>query len=232
MKKVGTIYSVGVGPGDPELLTLKAVRTIERCPVVAAPRTRGGEMLALSIAEQAVDMTGKTVLPLDFSMRRDPEARERDHAAAADAIEVHLAAGRDVALLNLGDVSVFATCGYVRELLKARGYESVMVPGVTSFCAVAARLDESLTDLDAPLHIIPAGAWSVEQALTYPGTKVLMKSGKSLPGVRKALREAGCLDRAGMVANCGLPDELVCRDLGEAPEDPGYFVTIVVKENK
>ena len=70
MKK-GVFYSVGVGPGDPELITLKAVRTLERCPVVAAPQTKNGEMLALAIARQAVSLEGKTVVPLHFTMSRD-----------------------------------------------------------------------------------------------------------------------------------------------------------------
>lgn len=227
MQNNGILYSVGVGPGDPELLTLKALRTIARCPVVAAPRTRGGEMLALDIARQAADLKGKLILPLDFAMSRDADARERDHRAAAEAVEAQLAAGRDVALLNLGDVSVYATCAYLRELLKAKGYESVMVPGVTSFCAVAARLDESLTDMDEPLHIFPAGAWNVEEALAYPGTKVLMKSGKSLHQVLEALSRTGA--SASMVSNCGLPGEIVCRDLKQAPADAGYFATIVVR---
>ena len=66
MKDKGTLYGVGVGPGDPELLTLKAVRTIEACPVIAAPRTPGGDMVALDIARQAVDLSGKTILPWIF----------------------------------------------------------------------------------------------------------------------------------------------------------------------
>lgn len=230
MNHHGILYSIGVGPGDPELLTLKALRTIERCPVLAAPRTSGGEMLALDIVRENAALDGKTILPLDFTMSRDTASRERDHRAAADAVEAFLAAGRDVALLNLGDVSIYATSGYVRELLKARGYESVMIPGVTSFCAAAARLDTALTDMDEPLHIVPAGAWSMEEALDYPGTKVLMKSGKSMPKVLETLRNRDCLAVSSMVANCGLPGETVCPDLcGELPSDQGYFVTVVVK---
>ena len=230
MQNKGILYSVGVGPGDPELLTLKAVRTVERCPVIAAPRARNGDMLALEIARQAVELTGKTVVPLDYGMTRDEAAREREHRAAAEAIEPHLKAGRDVALLNLGDVSVYASCGYVRELLRAKGFESVMIPGVTGFCAVAARLDLSLTGRDKPLHIIPAGAGELEEALTFPGTKVLMKFGKSLPHVLETLRDKGLYAASAMVANCGLPNELVCRDLREAPKDAGYVATIVVRD--
>lgn len=230
MNKYGILYSVGVGPGDPQLMTLKAVETIGRCPVVASPRTRSGEMLALDIARGASDLGGKTVLPLDFAMAHDRERRRRDHERAADAIEAHLKAGRDVAMLNLGDVSIYASCGYVRELISQRGYESVMIPGVTSFCAVAARLDTSLTEPDEPLHIIPGGAWSTEKALELPGVKVLMKTGRSLPEVVETLAKHGCLDTSAMVADCGLPTERVYRDLSSVPGDPGYFVTIVVKD--
>ena len=232
MQKKGILYSIGVGPGDPELLTLKAVKTIGRCPVVAAPRTGGGEMLALDIVRQATDLAEKTIVPLDYGMTRDEAARECQHGAAAEALEAHLAAGRDVALLNLGDVSVYATSGYLRERLKAKGYESVMIPGVPSFCAVAARLDLSLTDGDEQLHILPGGAGGLEAALAFPGTRVLMKSGKRLPEVLEALRERGLLESASMVANCGLPEELVCRDLRQGPEDAGYFATLVIKEKK
>ena len=139
MKK-GVFYGVGIGPGDPELMTLKAVRVLERCPVVAAPRTKSGGMLALDIASRAVDLKGKTVVPLDFSMERDRAVQRAAHLAAAEAVREHLDGGRDVAMLNLGDVSIYATYSYLMEILRAQGYETVMVPGVPSFCAVAAML--------------------------------------------------------------------------------------------
>ena len=84
--KQGVFYGVGVGPGDPELMTLKAVRVLERCPVIAAPRTKNGEMLALRIASGAADLTGKTVVPLSFSMDRDPAVRRASHEAAAETV--------------------------------------------------------------------------------------------------------------------------------------------------
>ncbi|MFR9159539.1 MAG: SAM-dependent methyltransferase [Ruthenibacterium lactatiformans] len=85
-------YSVGVGPGDPELITLKAVRTLERCPVVAAA-DENGEMLALSIARQAVSLEGKTVVPLHFTMSRDKAQQHAAHLAAAQALRPHLTRG-------------------------------------------------------------------------------------------------------------------------------------------
>ena len=228
--KKGTFYAVGVGPGDPELITQKAVRILTHCGVIAAPVTAGGQMLAWDIAAQAVDLSGKQRLALRFSMSREESVRRRAHLAAADAGEEYLARGADVAMLNLGDVSLYATASYLAELLRERGYETVMIPGVPSFCAVAARLGVSLTQGDGAVHILPGG--SAEEALSWPGTKILMKSGRELPEVLALLRERSLLDRSRLVKNCGLPGEEVWDDLSRtAPEsDAGYFATLIVKE--
>lgn len=229
--KKGTLYGVSVGPGDPELMTLKAVRCIEQCPVLAAPQTAAGRMLALDIAKGAVDVSGKIILPLHFAMSRDSEVLKASHAAAADAVRAHLDAGRDVALLNLGDVSIYATYGYLEEILTAQGYAAVRIAGVPSFCAAAARLGQSLTGgMEQPLTIAPGR--HVEQVLAAPGAKVLMKTGRRLPKTLDALRERGLLANSAMVCNCGLEDEAVFPSLtGYDPaQDAGYFATILVKE--
>lgn len=230
-QKKGVFYGVGVGPGDPELMTLKALRILRECPVIAAPRTRSGEMLALEIARQAADLGGKTILPLDFTMEHARESRVAAHRKAAAAVEEHLALGRDVAMLNLGDVSIYATYSYLMEILREKGYETVMIPGVPSFCAVAARLGISLTDMDAPVHIVPAGFGPLSETLDLPGTKVLMKSASRIPQVIAALRERGLAGRAAMVEDCCLPGEQVCTDLNEAPDATGYFATIIVRDD-
>lgn len=229
--KKGILHGVSVGPGDPELMTLKAVRCIEQCPVLAAPQTAAGRMLALDIAKGAVDVSGKIILPLHFAMSRDPEVLKASHAAAADAVRAHLDAGRDVALLNLGDVSIYATYGYLEEILTAQGYAAVRIAGVPSFCAAAARLGQSLTGgMEQPLTIAPGR--HVEQVLAAPGAKVLMKTGHRLPKTLDALRERGLLANSAMVCNCGLPDEAVFPALTDydPAQDAGYFATILVKE--
>jgi precorrin-2/cobalt-factor-2 C20-methyltransferase len=227
--KYGILYGVSVGPGDPELMTVKAVRILERCPVVAAPRTAGEKTLALDIASGAADLTGKTILNLEFAMTRDPAELAASHRAAADTLENELREGRDVAMLNLGDVSVDSTFAYMMELLRADGFESVMIPGVPSFCAVAAALGTGLTEMNEPLHILPAGGMAVDEALRLPGTKVLMKTGRAMPAVRAAIRRAGLADRTQLVQNCGLPDEKICRRLEEASDEISYFTTMIVK---
>lgn len=225
----GKLYGVGVGPGDPELMTLKAVRAIERCPCVATPETSGGKRLAFDIASGAVDMTGKEILPLRFLMTRDEAAQARCHEELADAVAARLDAGRDVALLNLGDVSIYSTFAYLMDILTGRGYEAVMIPGVPSFCAVAAALGTGLTEMNEPLHIFPAGGMELSEALALRGSKVLMKTGKSMPEVRRALREAGLADKTMLVQNCGLPDEKVCRSLDDASDDISYFTTMIIR---
>ena len=225
----GTLYGVSVGPGDPELLTVKAVRILESCPVIAAPTT-GGKTLALDIAAGAADLNGKEILPLDFPMTRDHAALRTAHRAAADAVEARLRAGQDVAVPNLGDVSVYSTFAYLMDLVRADGFEAVMVPGVPSFCAVAAALGESLTTMHKPVHIFPASSGPTGDALALPGTKVLMKTGRSMPEVRSAIEAAGLADRTMLVQNCGLPGENICRSLSEASDDISYYTTIIVKE--
>lgn len=228
--KKGVCYGVGVGPGDPELITLKAVHILERCPVIAAPQTKSGETLALDIVRGAVDLAGKTILPLTFTMSQDKAVLQASHEAAADAVQAHLDRGEDVAMPNLGDVSIYATWGYVMQVLEGRGYETVMIPGVPSFCAAAARLNATLVSWGSPLHIIPVGKGPVAPLVEQPGGKVLMKAGRGLSEIAQALGRTGQLDRAALVEDCGLPTERVWTDWDRLPQDVGYFATVIVKE--
>lgn len=228
--KRGVLYGVSVGPGDPELLTLKALRILQKCPVIAAPQAKSGEALALDIVRRAVSLEGKAVLPLSFPMGQDKTRWISAHEQAAAEILPHLDAGRDVAMPNLGDVSIYSTFGYLMGLVRQKGYEAVMIPGVPSFCAAAARLGTGLASGDTPLHVIPAGCEPLAALLELPGAKVLMKAGRNLPQAAQILRETGQLERAALVENCGLPDERVYPKLEPAVGKAGYFTTVIVKE--
>ena len=206
----GTFYAVGVGPGDPELMTRKAVRVLEDCPVLAVPRTPAGDSLALEIAQAGADLTDTEIHFIDFAMSRDEEKRRQAHRRAAEAVRALLDRGTDVAMPVLGDVSLFASSAYVAQLLEEEGCRCVRVPGVPSFCAAAARLGRSLTEMD------------------LPGTKVLMKSGRALPQVLEALESRGLLESSAMVQNCGLPGEQAAESLKDAPQSGSYFTTLLV----
>ena len=136
----------------------------------------------------------------------------------------------DVAMVNLGDVSVYATAFYIFDQIRKDGFAACMLPGVTSFCAVAAQLGRSLTEMDLPLHIIPASGMELDAALTLPGTKVLMKSGSAIGQSVQTLKRHGLADKAALVADCGLPTQKIVEDLEKLPADIGYFATIVVSE--
>ena len=213
-RMTGTFYGVSVGPGNPELLTLQAVRLLRQCPVLAAPQTASGQMLALDIARRALgaELDCKTILPLQFAMSRDAAVLRASHETAASAVRPFLDAGQDVAMLNLGDVFIYATFGYLQEILQAQGYATAMAAGVPSFCAAAARLNQPLTGgMDAPLTIAPGSR--ADEVLDAPGA----------------------LSRSALVCSCGLPDEMIFPDLSTArpPQDgskAGYFATVLVKE--
>ena len=168
MNGKGKLYGVGVGPGDPELLTLKAARLLRECDVVAAP---DGERTAYQIAQRFAQ--GKPTLFCSLPMTRDRAAMAASHEAAADALCALLDEGKTVVFLTLGDPSVYSTYWYIHRLAAARGYAAEMVPGVPSFCAAAAALGRALCEGSEALHILPA---SHGQALPEGGNLVLMKA--------------------------------------------------------
>ena len=137
MKK-GVLYGVGVGPGDPGLLTLKAVNLIKGCDIIAIPHRKAGECFAYRIAVKAVpEAKDKPVLHVDMPMTRDKALREAAYEAGSKAVADALSEGRNVVFLTLGDPSVYSTFAYLAPHIKNKGFEVVWVPGVTSFCASA-----------------------------------------------------------------------------------------------
>lgn len=227
--RAGKLYGVSVGPGDPELMTLKAVKAIEKCAVIAAPRTKGGRTLAFDIAKSAVDILDKELMFLDIEMGASRDARAEMYREAAAQIASKLDEGKGVALLNLGDATLFGTWSHIERIMMDAGYECETVSGVTSFCASAAKLHTSITQANLPLRIIPGSYADLAGELELPGTKVIMKSASALPGIVRTLEEAGMFDHASMVVNCGLAGERVL-DHVEVTGDEGYFVTILVED--
>lgn len=227
----GKLYGIGVGPGDPELMTLKAVRLIEECDIVAVPKSGEGEGVARQIAKGAVkNFEQKNVIEVPMPMTRDPQVLEQSHQAAAKLIEGYLKEGKSVAFLTLGDPSIYSTYIYIHKRVQQHGYPVEMVPGVPSFCAVAAKLNTGLAEGAQPLHIIPASYQGVEEGLEWSGPKVLMKTGRSMKKVKALLDEKGLLDKAMMVQKCGMEGEEIYPSMREVDENASYFSVIVVEE--
>lgn len=226
----GTLYGVGVGPGDPRLMTYLAVETIEKCQVIAVPAEGKEHAVSYRIAKGIVKgLDEKECLNLSTPMTKDPKVLIRNYKIAADRIIEQLEKGREVAYLTLGDPTIYSTYIYIHRIVRERGYKTQIINGIPSFCAVAARLGESLVDRSDQLHIIPS-TYDIEEALTYPGSKILMKAGSKLPVVKQTLREKNM--PGVMVENCGLPDERIYKDIDDMPEQASYYTIVVVKENE
>lgn len=223
----GRFFAVGVGPGDPDLMTIKAIKTIENADVIVVPTTETGNNTAMKIAEDYVK--DKAVVSCHMPMSKklathNWEEIENYHNESADIICKLLDEGKDVTFLTLGDPTVYSTVMYVHRILDKRGYPTEIVPGITSFCAAAARLNVSLCEKDEMLHIIPATFTDLDKIEEYEGTKVLMKSGKTIMNVKEKLSEEGAM----MVEKATMPDEKIYKDLNDLKEPSSYFSLVVL----
>lgn len=226
--KRGKLYGISVGPGDPSLITLKAVECIKQCPVLAAPRTNNGNSLALKIASQATNLTSKTIEYLDLQMTRDRNKRNLGYEAAAKQLMTYLDKGQNVGVLTLGDASLYSSYSYLLDIFKEWDYEVETIPGVTSYSACAALLNYKLTEMDMPLHILPASMKDLPAALALVGSKVIMKSGQALEDIKNLIYNEGLENHAVIVSDCGLESQQVITNIEEAGEE-SYFSTILIK---
>lgn len=224
----GVLYGVGVGPGDPEYMTLKAVRLIRENEVIAVPGPVAEETVAYKIAVQAApELADKELVPILMPMTHDRAVMEQNHDEAADTVEGYLKAGKNVVFLTLGDPTVYSTYMYVQKRIEERGYHTELVSGITSFCSAAARANISLVEWSEQLHVLPA-VHKLDSELDLPGNYVLMKSGKKMGQVKEILRSSG--RDVVMVENCGMDTEKVYHSVDEIPDDAGYYSLIIAKE--
>lgn len=246
---------MGVGPGDPELMTIKAVRAVAACDVAAVPvsdpalqepccigkagassmgegQVEGNYLegcVAYQIAKKAVpEIQEKAVLFLPMPMIKDKKRLKEIHDTDARAVAELLEQGKQVVFLTLGDPTVYSTCMYVHKRLKRKGYRTELIPGIPSFCAAAAKMDMPLAENRQELHILPA-SYDLGENLQLSGTKVLMKSGRKLAQVKEKISDT---QEAWMVVNCGMEDEQIYQSAKEMPDKAGYYSLLVVKEKK
>lgn len=235
-KNGGCLYGIGVGPGDAEYMTLKAVRLINECEYIAVPNETKKDSMAYRIAVQAIpelarQSSGKQWLELSMPMTKDIHKWHSHHKKAAEQIAEILEKGKNVAFLTLGDPTVYSTYMYLDKLIAQKGYQTEIINGVSSFCAVAGRLGQALSVKDEQIHIIP-GNYNMEQALSMSGTKIFMKIGRRLSVLKELLRleqNAAEAREIFMVENCGMENERCYIGLEQIPEEAGYFSIVIVK---
>jgi precorrin-2 C20-methyltransferase/precorrin-3B C17-methyltransferase len=200
----GTLYGVGLGPGDPELVTVKAARLIGAADVVAYHCARHGRSVARSIAEPYLrgdQVEERLVYPVTTEVTDHPGgyegAMEEFYAAAAERLTAHLAAGRDVVLLAEGDPLFYSSYMHMHKRISGR-FAAVIVPGVTSVSAASAALAMPLVEGDDVLTVLPGtlGPAELTERLRGTGAAAVMKIGRSYLGVRAALKDAGRLEQA------------------------------------
>lgn len=227
----GRLYGIGVGPGDPELMTLKAVRILAAADLVAYPAPEGGESSARFIAAAHI-RPGCPELPIPVPMR--PGRMPVDvYDEAARLIATRLDAGEDVAVLCEGDPFFYGSFMYLHDRLADR-FDCEIVPGVTSLTACAAAAGRPLVRRNGGLRIVPATLddEALAESLSGAESVAILKVGRHLGRLRAALAAAGRTDDAIYVAHAGRAEERVVPlrglDLGEAP----YFSMILVGERR
>jgi precorrin-2/cobalt-factor-2 C20-methyltransferase len=225
----GTLYGVGVGPGDPELLTAKAIRLLRDTPVLAWPAPLEGEGMARTIAAPHIP-AGKVEIAIRLGFRPERDDTDEAYGTAARAIAAHLEAGTDVAVLCEGDPLFFGSFIYLMTRLSPR-FPVEVVPGVSSVMAAASALKVPLATLEDAVVIVPAtrSEAEMEQVLAVTDAGIIMKVGRHLPKVRRVLERLDLLAGARYIERVGLPDQRIV-PLEQVEKAPYFSVILVHKD--
>jgi precorrin-2/cobalt-factor-2 C20-methyltransferase len=234
--KKGTLYGIGVGPGDPELLTLKAVRVLGQVDVIfAAASTKNDYSTAYSIAKPHLK-DGVRIVRLGFPMTKDQDALDAAWAENARLVAEVLDDGHDAAFLTLGDPLTYSTYGYLQRTLLAMNPDIRLraVPGITSFHAAAARIGLVLCESKESLLITSGVADPVrlEEQLNTADNAVILKAYKNFDDIRALLTKLRLADTTVLVSRLGMDEESILMDIKDAPKQPHYFSLALVKRNK
>ena len=230
----GRLYGIGVGPGDPKLMTLQALEVIRSCDLIILPAVTKEECYAYRIVEQVCpEIASMPLLCMPFPMIKDAQKLELAHTRIYAAIEESLRQGQIVGMLTIGDPSVYSTYLYMHRRAQNAGWQAQIINGVPSFCAVAARLGIALGEKQQEIHIIPA-AYDVADTFAFHGTCIYMKSGRKLEELIRVLQKyeetSGQKMKVYGVSNCGMDNEKVYHSLQELQEAAGYLTTVIVKK--
>ena len=236
-KKQGILYGLGVGPGDPELVTLKAARILNVVDVVfAAASTKNTHSLAVSIAKPHIrDLA--TVRMLKFPMTRDKDELSAAWKSHARTIIDEVEQGKNVAFLTLGDLMTYSTYGYVIKHVQqmAPHLPIISVPGVTSYQAAASAVNMTLVEGEESLLVMSGaeGGERLRELTDVPDTVVFLKAYKNCDDIASALEENGLLENSVAVSRASLPDQEIYARADELCERaPKYWTLVIAKKKK
>jgi len=234
MTELPELIAVGVGPGDPELITLKGLRAIQSADVIFTPLSREGDAsIALQIATPWIDQERQRLVSLPLPMTRDAGQLRPAWQAAAATIQQELTGRQRGVYLLLGDPLLYGTFSYLwRELHTAANITVKIIPGITSFAAAAAAGGLPLTMADERLIVLPASyetdTLTLQRLLTDFSTVVLMKAGTALPAIVTALQQLNLLDHALYAERVGLEGEFITRDLRTLDLQHRPYLSLVI----
>jgi precorrin-2/cobalt-factor-2 C20-methyltransferase len=234
---VGILYGVGVGPGDPELITVKGMRVVQQVPVVAFPAGLGGK---LGIAQRIVApwlQAGQVELPLSFPFVQDEAVLEEAWQVAAKTVWEFLNREQDVAFVSEGDVSFYSTFTYLAQTVQRLDptVEVKPIPGVASPLAAAAALGLPLAVRSQRLTILPAlyTVADLETAIAHSDVIVLMKVSSVYGQVWPVLENHGLLEHSYVVERATQPYQVIYADLRDRPSlQLPYFSLLVVQVSR
>lgn len=229
----GIFYGIGVGPGDPELLTVKAINAIKEADVLIAPKTEKKEgSVALSIAKPYLRNDIEIVYQVFPMVKNFAESTEAWEANKKEILSL-LEQGKNVAFLTLGDPMFYSTYIYVYRLLKDEDVKIVTVPGIPAFCAIGSQAGIPIVEGNDVLSIIPATASpeKIEKAIANCDNAVLMKVYKNFPEIADMLDKHDMAKNAVMLSRCGLPDEERIDDImAQKDKKVNYLSTILTRK--
>jgi precorrin-2/cobalt-factor-2 C20-methyltransferase len=225
----GTLYGVGVGPGDPELMTVKAWRLVSMARVVAYLAANGGESTARSIATPFMPDDAEELV-IDMPMRVERDAGQAAYDEGAARISVYLEKGQDVVMLCEGDPFFYGSFMYMFERLASR-FPTVVVPGVTSVSASAAAIGQPLCERDENLKVLPAtmAEGDMLRELSNTSAAAIIKVGRHFGKVKRVLKSLHLETKATAVERATHDDQII-RSVSQIEEDTlPYFTTIIVR---
>ena len=208
-------YAVSTGPGGAELITLKALRILKSCDIIFYPESKKNSIALNSLKnlESEIDLSHKSLFPCNFSMTEDEKKSESEYKIIAEHCLDFLKNGKDVAMLSIGDVSLYSTAGKTASLIKKAGFKVEFVAGVNSFSAAASSASLSLCEKDQALSVIPGDSFfndgKLESELKNAGSKILMKMGRHLKEIILLLEKLDLIKKSVLVQKASLADEKI-----------------------